>query len=64
MSISDCSEKRYYDKNGKHIKSVFTIPVGGLSSEEAEENIEKLIKGYKEYEYGDYWFPIKDESNE
>ena len=51
------SERRYYDKDGKHIKSVFTIPVEG-SVEVAEEEIKKLMKGYKEYEYGDYWFPV------
>ena len=56
------SERRYYDKDGKHIKSVFTIPVGGLSAEQAEEEIKNLNKSYKEYEYGDYWFPVKDEN--
>ena len=44
-------------------RMVFTIPVGNLSIKEAEEEIEKLMKGYKEYEYGDYWFPVKDENN-
>ena len=44
-------------------RMVFTIPVGNLSIKEAEEEIEKFMKGYKEYEYGDYWFPVKDENN-
>ena len=45
-------------------RMVFTIPVGNLSRKEAEEEIEKFMKGYKEYEYGDYWFPVpvKDEN--
>ena len=38
--------------------------VGEITREESEEYIKKLMKDYKEYEYGDYWSPVKDESNE
>ncbi len=62
MSVTNNSERRYYDKDGNEIKRVYIIPVGGLSDEEAEENIKKLMKGYKEYEYGDYWFPVKEDN--
>ena len=56
------SERRYYDKDGKEVNRVYVIPVNDLNAERAEEEIKKLIKGYKEYEYGDYWFPYLTEN--
>jgi hypothetical protein len=74
------SEKTFYDKDGKVIKRVFTIPIGSFSREEAEKNIKELMNYYKEdigfpddidYKFPenmtidkDIWFPIKDTTND
>ena len=57
------SEKRIYDKNGKVIKIIFTIPVGYMTSEEEEELINKTIALYKNDNITDYWLPTSREYN-
>lgn len=74
------SEKTYYDKDGKVIKRVFTIPVGNLSREDAEKQIKNIMNSYKDdvefssdvdYKFSenmlkdrDIWLPVKDDNSE
>lgn len=69
------SEKTYYDKDGNVTKKVFTIPVGNLSREDAENQIKNLMNSYSEefdltdddyklpenmLQNSDIWFPTRE----
>lgn len=36
------TETKYYDSNGNHVKSIYTIPVGSASAEEVEMYLNDL----------------------
>jgi len=52
------SERRIY-KNGKVTKIIFTIPVGHLTPEEAQKQLNELIASYKNDD--NYFLPTSRE---
>ena len=54
------SEKRIYDKNGKVIKIIFTIPVGYMTPEETDNLIKKTLSSFKKSDNVDYFFPTRE----